>query len=172
MSHRALSSSHQPYQAQKQKAETNRLNYRAEGRKIAQENRPLHIAGTMLYWGEGAKDQNSIRFINSDANMLLLFIRFLRDELAVQNHEIAIRIHCHNQHSDEIHKIEQYWLDLLQLPETSLRKTLTKHGNSLRVHNKFPNGFCTILVHQTRLIQHIYGAIQEYSGYDEPDWMI
>jgi hypothetical protein len=32
-------------------------------------------------------------------------------------------------------------------------------------------GVCTIRVNSTRVVQHIFGAIQEYGGLDEPAWL-
>jgi transposase-like protein len=36
------------------------------GRMIARVDEPLHQAGSMLYWAEGAKSRNSLAFVNSD----------------------------------------------------------------------------------------------------------
>ena len=37
--------------------------------------------------------------------------------------------------------------------------------------NKLPYGVCTLKVHSTQAVQHIYGAIQEYAGFDQPAWL-
>jgi hypothetical protein len=49
-----------------------------EGRQLAQRREALHVAGCMLYWAEGAKDRNQIRFTNSDPEMARFFVGFLR----------------------------------------------------------------------------------------------
>jgi predicted transcriptional regulator len=82
-----------------------RLAYQEAGRAHAREMRPLHMAGCMLYWAEGAKARNGIYFVNSDPNMILLFARFLRVELSVNDNEFAIRIHCHTAIPEEIRQI-------------------------------------------------------------------
>ena len=41
-------------------------------------------------------------------------------------------------------------------------------SSSGRARNKLPYGVCTLRVHSTWMVQHIYGAIQEYAGFDEP----
>lgn len=57
----------------------------------------------------------------------------------------------------------------------SLRKGVENHlptSSSGRKANKLPLGVCTLRVKKsTRLLQHIYGAIQEYGGFDEPRWL-
>ena len=45
-----------------------------EGRQLAERREALHVAGCMLYWAEGAKDRNQIRFTNSDPEMARFFV--------------------------------------------------------------------------------------------------
>ena len=44
-------------------------------------------------------------------------------------------------------------------------------SSSGRAKNKRPYGVCALRVHNTWMLQHIYGAIQEYGGFDEPAWL-
>ena len=44
-------------------------------------------------------------------------------------------------------------------------------SSSGRARNKLPYGVVTLNVHSTWMVQHIYGAIQEYAGFDEPAWL-
>ena len=147
-----------------------RLSFQQAGRMRAKEGNPLHQAGCMLYWAEGAKGRNGIYFVNSDSNMIKLFVRFLREEFGVQNKALAIRIHCHTYDEQEIKRIERYWCDLLNLPLTCVKKTYIKDGGSSR-SNRLENGVCDIRVHSTEIVQHIFGAIQEYAGFDNPAWL-
>jgi AcrR family transcriptional regulator len=148
-----------------------RLTYQEAGRAAARQGRLLHMAGCMLYWAEGSKDRNTLYFVNSDAHMLQMFMRFLREELCVPEESITIRIHCHSEDPLRQKQVENYWLATLGLPEASLRKTLYKKGSEI-VHNVLANGVCAIRVNSsTKYVQHIYGAIQEYGGFDNPDWL-
>jgi AcrR family transcriptional regulator len=144
--------------------------YQEQGRATAREMRPLHLTGCMLCWAEGAKDPNSMYFTNSDPNMLGLYLRFLRQEMNLEEAAITVRIHCHTNDPHEIRRIEQYWLSLLNLPDTAIRKTLFKQGSEKSKH-VLPNGVCSIRVHRVQLVQHIYGAIQEYGGFENPEWL-
>ena len=44
-------------------------------------------------------------------------------------------------------------------------------SSSGRKKDKLPYGVCTLRFAQHRIVQHIYGAIQEYAGFDEPRWL-
>lgn len=152
-------------------ARTQRIAFQEQGRCTAREGRPLHLAGCMLYWAEGAKDRNTFYFVNSDANMLRLCIRFLREEMAVCESDITIRIHCHSNVPLEMQRVEHYWLETLNLPTSALRKTQFKQGSD-KSKRVLANGVCAIRVHRsTRLVQHVFGAIQEYGGFENPEWL-
>jgi hypothetical protein len=157
-------------QINRNKARQKRIAYQEDGRAKARENRPLHLAGCMLYWAEGAKARNGVYFVNSDPNMILTFARFLREELGVVNSEFAIRVHCHTVVASEIKAIESYWINILGLSFACLRKTHIKQGSETR-KSKLEYGICDLRIHRTDLVQHIFGAIQEYGGFENPDWL-
>lgn len=152
------------------KYQQQRLEFQQEGRLRAQSGSHLHMAGCMLYWAEGAKRRNSVYFVNSDPHMMLLFLRFLRDEMQVTDASISLYIHCHYSELSEQERIENYWLNLFNLPADCLRKTQVKSGSDTR-KNILVNGVCGLRVNSTELAQHIFGAIQEYGGFENPDWL-
>ena len=47
----------------------------------------------------------------------------------------------------------------------------TPTSSSGRAKNKLPYGVVRLSVHQTRMVQHLYGAIQDYAGFEEPAWL-
>jgi predicted transcriptional regulator len=157
-------------QANRAKFKRLRSRYQEEGRAKAREQRPLHMIGCMLYWAEGAKHKNALVFVNSDPNMMQMFIRFLRQELNVQGSDIRIHIITHATDTVEIAQIEQYWLRLLNLPQNSLKKTVIKQGSTTR-YNILQHGVCSLRVYDTALTHHIFGAIQEYGGFEKPEWL-
>ena len=73
-----------------------------------------------------------------------------------------------------IEEIERYWLEALELPRTCVRKHTLNHlpTSSSGKKRTLPYGVCAVSVCSgTALVQHIYGAIQEYVGSDEPRWL-
>ena len=129
----------------------------------------------MLYWAEGARTGTTLCFANSDPNMLVFFCGFLRDSMKVPSADMTVRINAYTGNGMTMAEIEGWWLDALGLPTESLRKGVENHlptSSSGRKANKLPLGVCTLRVKKsTRLLQHIYGAIQEYGGFDEPRWL-
>jgi predicted transcriptional regulator len=159
----------------KEKAQRNREQWQKEGREKVVSGSTLYCIGCMLYWAEGAKNRNTIRFGNSDPDMMVIFVRFLRDELGIDNSEMTIRLQCHVDSFEEVSNIEQFWLNTLSLPKTCLRKASVnrrpisaKHNGK---HRRAPYGVCKIEVGRTDLIQQIFGAIQEYAGIAGKKWL-
>jgi hypothetical protein len=60
------------------RARSKRQLYQLEGRLLARRGHTEHIAGCMLYWAEGSKSRNAVKFVNSDPEMVRLFVDFLR----------------------------------------------------------------------------------------------
>lgn len=159
----------------KRKHQKLRLAYQAEGRERARKRDPLHMAGCMLYWAEGAKARNVLKFTNSDAGMVRFFAWFLRESLGVTPDRFGIRLNVYTGNGLTIEQIEDHWLRLLNLSRTALRGHTLNHqptSSSGKKRNKLPFGVCTLTVaRSTPELQHIYGAIQEYAGIDEPGWL-
>ena len=151
-----------------------RLGYQRDGRERARERDPLHIAGSMLYWAEGTKCRNSVRLANSDAYLLRFFRRFLTDTFNLEPRDFTLSLHVYVGNGLSVRQIEEYWLTALQLPRSCLRKHSINPlptSSSGRKRHKLPYGVCTLSVYSSRVVQHIYGAIQEYAGFEEPRWL-
>jgi plasmid maintenance system antidote protein VapI len=152
------------------KAYLKRQEWQNEGRMKARKGNLLHMTGCMLYWTEGAKRRNSIIFVNSDPDMMCLFIQFLREALFVSDDMMKLQIHCHTHDEIEKSRIADYWLNLLRLTHKNLNNIHTKASSQI-AKNVLQNGVCALTINSTQLAMHIYGAIQEYAGFDRPEWL-
>ena len=151
-----------------------RIDYQEEGRALARRREALHVAGVMLYWAEGSKSRNSIQFVNSDPAMTRLFVDFLRTYYEVTTEAFRLDCNLFADHAERQGEIEGFWLDALGFPPTCLRKSkvnvYSKYSKKKR-KNKLPYGTVRVCVHSTPIIQSIYGSIQEYGGFDRPEWL-
>jgi hypothetical protein len=149
-----------------------RLEAQASGRDLARRPTRLHLAGCMLYWAEGSKDRNTVRLTNSDPDLIALFVRFLRECYAVSPKRIALSVNCHLNNGLELAEIEAWWLERLGLPVTALRKSSVNRPSSASRwrRNILVYGTVSVSVHSTAIVQSIYGAIQQYAGFERPEW--
>jgi transposase len=162
-------------------AESNRLkaleqrqHYQQEGRLKAHERDWFHAAGCMLYWGEGSKDRNMCKLTNSDVGILQMFRKFLTRYFDLQPDAFVVQIQCYLEQGLTQTQIEEWWLNQLELPKASLRKTMinVRPSSSQQRGRKLLYGTCSLSVNSTHIVQHIFGAIQEYSGIDNLDWIV
>jgi len=155
-------------------ARTRRLAWQQDGRALAHEASSDYVAGCMLYWGEGAKSRNAVRLTNSDPEMLAYFLRFLREHFDVDDRRVRLACNLFSDHQLRQDEIEQHWLSRLDLPQTCLAtstvNTYSKYSQRKRV-NKLPYGTASLSVNDTRIVQTIYGSIQEVAGFERPQWL-
>lgn len=151
-----------------------RQTYQEEGRRRAREGDHSYAAGCMLYWAEGSKRRNYVKLTNSDSELLACFVRFLRQHFGVSGDRLRLDCNLFADHLDRQREIEDFWLDRLGLGRDSLRKstvnTYSKYSRKLRA-NKLPYGTAAVVLHDTRVVQTIYGSIQELAGFDRPEWL-
>lgn len=101
-------------------------------------------------------------------------MRFLRESLGIADERLRMSLNVYTNNGLSVEEIEEHWLQLLELPRSSLRKHQLNHypTSSSGVHRTLPYGVCTLPVARSTLdVQHVYGAIQEYSRVDQPKWL-
>jgi transposase-like protein len=145
------------------------------GRRAAHRGDLLHAAGCMLFWAEGSRNRNVVEFTNSDPAMVSFFLRFLRESYRVPDAKITVTCNLFADHVERQREIEKFWLDQLGLPRECLRKSsvnvYSKYSKKKR-RNRLPYGTCRLKVCDTRVVQSIYGAIQEYAGFEREEWVL
>jgi hypothetical protein len=147
--------------------------YQEHGRALARRGDPLHAIGCMLYWAEGDKRRNQARLSNSDPGSSARTWRSCAP-ISICDEEIRLACNLFADHVQRQHEIERFWLEVTGLPRSSLCNSIvnvySKHSLKKRT-NKLPYGTCRVVVNRTRVVQSIYGAIQEYAGFDRPAWL-
>jgi predicted DNA-binding protein YlxM (UPF0122 family) len=170
--HLRLVSQNKGAKANRERALKERMALQEMGRERARKSpSKLFVMGCLLYWTEGAKDRTQLDFVNSDANMIRIFGQFLRQEFEVPDERFTLIIQCYTDDIAEQTTMKQFWLLLLHLPQDCAVRFVLKHNDSQR-YRQLNNGICTIRIFKSReIVQQIFGAIQEYVGFDNPDWL-
>ena len=156
------------------RARQRRTAWQNQGRQLARRGCALHHAGCMLYWAEGSKSRTAVQFTNSDPAMIALFVEFLRRSYGAGEESIGVRAHLFADHVADQRRIEAFWLDAARLPSSCLRRSVVNRysASSLRRRTRrLPYGTCRITLHRAAVVQSIYGAIQEYAGFERPEWL-
>jgi hypothetical protein len=156
------------------RALTRRREYQEHGRRLARRGDPFHAAGCMLFWAEGGRNRNAVRFSNSDPAMVRFFVRFLRTYFAIPDEKFRVWCNLHADHVARQREVEDFWLGVAELPRTCLTKSTvnvySKYTRRKRT-NMLPYRTCRVSVGSTRIVQTLYGSIQEYAGFEREQWV-
>ncbi|MDO8505809.1 MAG: hypothetical protein Q7S48_04515 [bacterium] len=148
--------------------------------KLAQENgkaeigtlsrRELLLIGAALYWGEGAKSErdkrnNSIAQLalsNSDPRMISLYMRFVREILAVPEERIRAGIQVHPNLS--VDEAKNFWANITKLPLDRFFITYQiSSASKLKRPKRFlPYGTISIRVNKRVLFYKMKGYIEGF----------
>jgi post-segregation antitoxin (ccd killing protein) len=157
-----------------ERARNRRREWQEEGARRARAGGPSYISGCMLYWGEGSKSRSTVELTNSDVALVRVFADFLRQHFDVPDESMRLRCNLFADHATDQSAIERHWLDALRLPRTSLLTSrvnrYSKYSQKKRT-NSLPYGTVRLAVHSTRILQTIYGSIQEIGGFERPEWL-
>jgi transcriptional regulator with XRE-family HTH domain len=148
--------------------------YQDEGRLMTKNRDVDFIAGCMLYWAEGKKSRNTVCLVNTDCEMIKVFVTFLRKWFDVKDDEFSLSVQWYSSSGNTTEIIQKYWANELGLPMSCMRKfqldSISKYSQKKK-GNKHPFGTCSIQVNRTDIVQKIYGAIQEYGKFLNEKWL-
>ncbi|MFA5791511.1 MAG: hypothetical protein WC884_00545 [Candidatus Paceibacterota bacterium] len=107
-----------------------------EKNKLSVTEKNLKLAGLILYWGEGYKTTKSsgIDFANSDPNMIVIFLKFLRKIYKVDEKRFRILLYCYSDQN--ITFLIKFWSTLTgilkeQFSKPYIRKDFRKDGRKM-----------------------------------------
>lgn len=146
---------------------------RKENKKIrkvaASEIHPLSkyelcLVGAALYWGEGYKkvdrDPNhGICFVNSDPEMVKIFLRLLREIIQVPEEKILVNIRIHPNIDER--KAINFWAKVTGIPREhfSISEQISRLSQGKRPKNSLPYGTLKLDAYTRQKFQQIKGWI-------------
>src|SRR3989344_2163884 len=124
---------------------------------------PLFLAGIMLYWGEGEKQQkySQVKFGNSEPEMIRIFYLFLTKILNVSPDKISASLLLYPDLIDSVQK--NFWSKATGVP-------LEKFWKSTYIKGRHPSrrlsyGVCTLYINSRALKERLLKWIECYQGH-------
>lgn len=97
----------------------------------------------MLYWAEGGKTDGSVKFTNTDPELILLFISLLRRYYTIDESRLRIGLLVHHYHHRS--QTRQFWSEKLQIPATQFWKIYLKpRSGKRRSYKRNFYGICNL----------------------------
>jgi len=67
----------------------------------------LKVFLALLYWGEGAKAERRLSFINSDPDMIFIYLKLLRSSFNIKEDKLRASLHLHSYHNQS--EMVSFW---------------------------------------------------------------
>jgi len=134
-------------------------------KKIGNEKlRTLKAIGTMLYWGEGSKAGTmTVDFANSDKDMIILFLKFLREICGVD--ETRLRVYPYFYANQKINQNIKFWCNITKISKKQFTKPFIREDYDENKIHKMPYGLIHIRYSDKKLLKLIKDWINEYKEF-------
>ncbi len=106
----------------------------------------------ILYWCEGEKHCNSIRFTNSDPLLISTFLYLLRKSYELDEKKFRICLHLHDYHNETRQK--NFWSKLTNIPLSQFIKVYKKTHAGKRIKKNYP-GCASIRYHDYKIAKEL-----------------
>ena len=124
---------------------------------------PLFLAGIMLYWGEGEKQQKSsqVRLSNSEPEMIRIFYLFLIKALKISPEKIKAWLLLYPDLIDPVQK--NFWSKATGIPISQFSKSTYIKGR--HPTKRLSYGVCTIHISSRALKERVLKWLELYQDY-------
>ncbi|MGW4446373.1 hypothetical protein [Streptomyces sp. NPDC004682] len=124
--------------------------------------RELFIAGVALYWAEGSKGKphrrtEVLQFINSDPNVIKLFMRWL-ELLDVTRDRLTLRVSIHE--SADVRAAEEFWAGVVGVDVSAFSRATLKKHNPRTARKNTGDGYRGCLVLYVRQSAELYRRME------------
>ncbi|MBI5405646.1 hypothetical protein HY972_01230 [Candidatus Kaiserbacteria bacterium] len=97
----------------------------------------------MLYWAEGGKTDGSMKFTNTDPELMLIFISLLRKHYKINESRLRVGLLVHYYHNRS--QTRQFWSEKLHIPTTQFWKIYLKpRSGKKRNYKRNFYGICNL----------------------------
>ncbi len=111
---------------------------------------------TLLYWGEGAKTGYIVNFINSDQEMIKLYLFLLRKCYFIQESKLRVRLHLHEYHNQL--EMINFWSEICSIPKNQFSVYNKPHTGKNKKKNY--KGCLSIRYGDSRILKEIFIIIK------------
>jgi hypothetical protein len=156
------------------RARLRRSAWQKEGRAMAQRREEMHVAGCMLYWGRGLPYAqhgrlHELRPRHGSLHGCVPPALLLRARRRFHGHVQSVR-RPHRASAGNRAVLAGHAPTSGLVPQEVDRQRLFE-AQPEEAAQQAPVRDSRACVHSTRIVQSIYGSIQEYGGFERPEWL-
>jgi hypothetical protein len=130
-------------------------------KKLTKRQTILKILGVSLYWGEGYKTEKSagIDLANSDVDIILTFLAFLREVCGIDESRLRVLLYCHENQNQE--NLIKFWSRETKIPIKQFTKPYVRKNLKHDRIRTMPHGLVHIRYADKKLLMVIKNWIEE-----------
>jgi len=122
----------------------------------------LDLLGLALWWGEGSKDRHSVAVTNSDPDVILVTIRWLREVYRVPLRKFRLRLHIHE--TAHIRAIEAFWRKVTGVTAGQFHRPYIIPKKPKEPFHRLPYGVCRVSVYDVELFDLLCVKLEHIRG--------
>ena len=148
--------------------ERNKLRYEMKApsfalkKTLSRKGEVLKVLAVAIYWAEGYKSEKAkcVDLANSDAEMIRIFMKFLRIVCGIDEARLRVLLYCHD--TKAIPELISYWSKLTGIPPKLFTKPYVPKRNSSSNHRNMSRGLIHVRYYDKKLLQLILSWIEDY----------
>lgn len=90
----------------------------------------------LLFWCEGSKSNNSLKFTNSDPQLIKLFLKLLRVGYTLDEKKFRALMHLHAYHNET--KQRRFWQKITGIPKGQFNRSYMKPNTGKNKRKNYP----------------------------------
>jgi hypothetical protein len=146
----------------RKRAEIDRLVEEGRARIGRLSEREFLVAGVALYAGEGSKGDGTVRFVNSDPRMVVLFCTWLRHFYEIDESRLRLTLYLHQ--GLDLPAAMAYWSALTGIPQSQFCKPYRAVPDPSIRHAKHVHGCVTVRYSCSATHRSIMGLVGALLG--------
>ena len=117
---------------------------------------------SLLYWGEGGKTQHRVQFINSDPQMIRVFLSLFRSFYPVDEKRFRVCVHLHEYHDQK--GTLMYWSKITDIHLSQFTKPYIKPHTGKTIRDGY-HGCIRISYYDTQAFYLLQETYKEFSNW-------
>lgn len=128
---------------------------------LSEDEKSLKIIGVTLYWGEGYKSVKSagIDLANSDVDIILQFLLFLRKICGIDEKRLRVLLYCHANQNQK--KLIEFWSRKTKISKGQFTKPYVRKDGNYDSIRTMPYGLVHIRYADKKLLSVVKNWIEE-----------
>lgn len=127
-------------------------------KKYAKDELKIFLA--LLYWCEGSKTERTMTFVNSDSEMIKVYLNLLRNSFDIKEEKLSAWLHLHSYHNQS--EMVNFWSKLTAIDKNKIH-IYNKANSGLRKKENY-KGCISIRYGDYRIFDEVMLIIKRFVG--------